>query len=108
MIKLSEVNPAEYNPRTISDKELKKLEVSLEKFGAQRELLINKKTGNLVAVDDFVEDNKYNPELGNRKQRRTERVRLTRLKKKIDKMRATLTKVEKNYYSRLNNIDLKT
>jgi ParB-like chromosome segregation protein Spo0J len=48
-IDLDKVKEAEYNPRQITDEELKKLKESLQKFGCVRPLVINEKTGNLVS-----------------------------------------------------------
>ncbi len=45
---IKELKAAVYNPRKISDKELKKLEDSLEKFGYVEPVIWNKKTGNVV------------------------------------------------------------
>lgn len=41
-IKLSELNPAEYNPRTITKEEFEGLKKSLETFGQQENLIVNK------------------------------------------------------------------
>jgi len=46
--KLSDLKLAPYNPRKISEKELKKLEDSLDKFGYIDPIIWNKKTGNVV------------------------------------------------------------
>lgn len=39
--KLKDINPAKYNPRTISDSSLEKLEASIEKFGLIQPLIVN-------------------------------------------------------------------
>lgn len=41
-IKLSELNPAEYNPRTITEEEFEGLKESLKTFGQQENLIVNK------------------------------------------------------------------
>ena len=41
-IKLSELNPAEYNPRTITAEEFEGLKESLKTFGQQENLIVNK------------------------------------------------------------------
>lgn len=41
-IKLSDLNPAEYNPRTITKEEFEGLKKSLETFGQQENLIVNK------------------------------------------------------------------
>lgn len=41
-LKLSELNPAEYNPRTITKEEFEGLKKSLETFGQQENLIVNK------------------------------------------------------------------
>lgn len=46
--KLSELNPAVYNPRIISDKAKEGLKTSLEKFGLLEDIIWNKRTGNIV------------------------------------------------------------
>ncbi len=48
VIKRSQVNPAPYNPREISEHALKQLEKSLSKFGLAEPLIWNEQTGNLV------------------------------------------------------------
>jgi len=48
-IKLSEVKPSEYNPRTISEKDYNNLKKSVKSFGILRPLVINKRTGNLIS-----------------------------------------------------------
>lgn len=55
IIKLKDVKIAGYNPRKISDSEMEKLKVSLKEFGCVRLLVINKKTGNLVAGHQMLE-----------------------------------------------------
>ncbi len=47
-IKLKDLKPSNYNPRKISDKELLKLEDSMEKFGYVEPIIFNKKTSNIV------------------------------------------------------------
>lgn len=46
--KISDLNPAVYNPRNISDEAMKGLESSLEKFGYVEPIIWNEKTGNVV------------------------------------------------------------
>ena len=48
VMKLSELKPAEYNPRKISDIALEGLENTIEEFGLVQNLVWNKRTGNLV------------------------------------------------------------
>jgi len=45
----NKINPAEYNPRTISKEALKGLKNSIDKFGYVEPIVWNKKTGNLVS-----------------------------------------------------------
>lgn len=45
---LDELNPADYNPRTISDDSRKALKKSIEQFGIVIPILWNKQTGNIV------------------------------------------------------------
>lgn len=47
-VPIREVNPAKYNPRKISDKELTGLKESIKKFGFIDPLVINKRTNTLV------------------------------------------------------------
>ena len=47
--KLSELKEAGYNPRRISPEALKGLQYSLEEFGDLSGIVVNKRTGNLVA-----------------------------------------------------------
>lgn len=47
-MKLSELIPAEYNPRTISDKAFAGLGTSLEHFGMLTPIVWNKRSGNIV------------------------------------------------------------
>lgn len=47
-MKLTKLNPAEYNPREITDEALIGLENSLEEFGLVQNLVWNRRTGNLV------------------------------------------------------------
>lgn len=46
--RLSELVPAVYNPREISDESLKGLTISMEKFGIVQSIVYNKRTGNIV------------------------------------------------------------
>lgn len=46
--KIRDLKPADYNPRKISDAQLKKLEDSLEKFGYIEPIIWNEKTGHIV------------------------------------------------------------
>jgi len=46
--KISELNPAKYNPREISDESLKGLKASLQRFGCVEPIIWNEKTGNVV------------------------------------------------------------
>ena len=45
--KISEINPAKYNPRKITDEELSGLKESLKKFGFVEPLIVNKRTNTL-------------------------------------------------------------
>lgn len=45
--KISEINPAKYNPRQITDQELSGLKESLKKFGFVEPLIVNKRTNTL-------------------------------------------------------------
>ena len=47
-IKLSELNPASYNPRTITNEELKKLEKSITEYGYIEPIIWNNNTKNVV------------------------------------------------------------
>ena len=47
-VKLSELRPASYNPRTISDEALAGLSASIERFGMVQPIVWNKRTGNVV------------------------------------------------------------
>ncbi len=49
MQRLSDLKPASYNPRKISDKALKGLAYSIEEFGDISGITYNKRTGNLVS-----------------------------------------------------------
>lgn len=46
--KISELNPAPYNPRKLSKSEYEKLKKSIEKFGYIEPIIWNKQTGNVV------------------------------------------------------------
>ncbi|PKN95892.1 MAG: DNA modification methylase, partial [Chloroflexi bacterium HGW-Chloroflexi-5] len=48
--KLSDLNAADYNPRTISDKALSGLKYSIDEFGDISGFVFNRRTGNLVAA----------------------------------------------------------
>jgi len=54
-IKLKDVKMAGYNPRKISSDEMEKLKASLKEFGCVRPLLINQKSGALVAGHQMLE-----------------------------------------------------
>lgn len=54
-IKIKDVKVADYNPRKISTGEMEKLKVSLKEFGCVRPLLINQKSGTLVAGHQMLE-----------------------------------------------------
>ena len=47
-VKLSELNPAEYNPRKMSGKARQGLDSSLGRFGVMQPIVWNKRTGNIV------------------------------------------------------------
>lgn len=47
-VKISDINPAKYNPRKITDKELAGLKESLKKFGFVEPLIVNTRTNTLV------------------------------------------------------------
>ena len=45
---VNDLRPADYNPRTITDKARKHLEASIERFGMVQPIVWNKRTGNIV------------------------------------------------------------
>ena len=47
-VKLADLTPAMYNPRTISDEALRGLTCSMEKFGIVQPIVFNKRSGNIV------------------------------------------------------------
>ena len=47
-IKLKDLIPAEYNPRKISDKELKKLQKSIQHYGRVDPIIINLKNNKII------------------------------------------------------------
>ena len=47
-MKVEDLRPADYNPRTISDKAFAGLSESMDKFGLMAHIVWNKKTGNVV------------------------------------------------------------
>ena len=47
-IKIEDLKESSYNPRKITDEQLKKLEDSLDKFGYVEPIIWNKRTGNVV------------------------------------------------------------
>jgi len=47
--KISDLNPADYNPRKISKEELNRLKDSIEKFGYVELIVWNKRTGNVIS-----------------------------------------------------------
>lgn len=47
-VKIKDVHPADWNPREISDKDLKKLDDSIKAFGYVEPIIVNKQTGNIV------------------------------------------------------------
>lgn len=49
VLKMDHINPANYNPRTITDPEKKALGFSMEEFGDISGITWNRKTGNLVS-----------------------------------------------------------
>jgi hypothetical protein len=49
IIKISEVNPAKYNPRLMNNAEFENLKKSLKKYGCVRPLIINKKNKVLIS-----------------------------------------------------------
>lgn len=46
--KVADLTPAKYNPRKISDKQLRMLKKSIEEFGDLSGIVFNRRTGNLV------------------------------------------------------------
>jgi len=44
----SEINPADYNPRKISEENKKKIKASIKKYGLVQPIIVNKTTGNVV------------------------------------------------------------
>jgi len=53
-IKISEVKPSDYNPRTISEKDYNNLKKSVKTFGILRPLIINSTTGNLISGHQLI------------------------------------------------------
>ena len=49
LVPIEKINPAKYNPRTISDEALSGLVASLKKFGFVDPLVVNQRSGNLVS-----------------------------------------------------------
>ncbi|MBI3582389.1 MAG: hypothetical protein HY096_00380 [Nitrospinae bacterium] len=47
-MKLTDIKPAGYNPRIITDEQLERLKKSLQKFGDLSGIVFNRRTGNLV------------------------------------------------------------
>ena len=47
-IEISQLNPAEYNPRDMTDKAREGLSNSIESFGLMQPIIWNKQTGNVV------------------------------------------------------------
>ena len=47
-MKLTDLKPADYNPRTITDEQLERLKKSLQEFGDLSGIVFNRRTGNLV------------------------------------------------------------
>lgn len=47
-MKLSDLNPSEYNPRKISDEQLQRLKKSLAEFGDLSGIVFNRQTGNVI------------------------------------------------------------
>src|ERR1039457_1856925 len=47
-MKLQDLHPATYNPRTISDRAMGGLTNSMERFGVVQPIVWNKRTGNIV------------------------------------------------------------
>lgn len=66
VIKRSEINPADYNPRKLSDEARKKLKANIKANGLIGGLVYNEETKNLVSGHQRLsiadEINKYNPE----------------------------------------------
>ncbi len=48
-MKITDLKPADYNPRRITDKQLKMLKKSLEEFGDLSGFVFNRRTGNLIS-----------------------------------------------------------
>lgn len=49
LISITKINPAKYNPRTISDEALSGLRESIKKFGMPQPLVVNRRSGVLVS-----------------------------------------------------------
>lgn len=70
-ISLVDLNPAEYNPRKISDQELVKLENSINEFGLVDPIIINLKNNKIIGghqryealYNKYTADNNFQPEL---------------------------------------------
>ncbi len=70
-ISLVDLNPAEYNPRKISDQELLKLENSINEFGLVDPIIINLKNNKIIGghqryealYNKYTADNDFQPEL---------------------------------------------
>jgi hypothetical protein len=48
VVKVTDLKPADYNPRSISEKALAGLKTSLDRFGYIQDIIWNRRTGNLV------------------------------------------------------------
>jgi len=70
-IKITDLNPADYNPRKITDKEYLKLEQSINEFGLVDPIIINLKNNRIIGghqryevlFNSYMEDNTLNDEL---------------------------------------------
>lgn len=70
-IKITDIVPADYNPRKISEQEYTKLRNSIETFGLVDPIIINLKNNHIVGghqrydvlLDQYMEDNDFFPEL---------------------------------------------
>lgn len=70
-IKLTDITPADYNPRKISEKEFKKLANSIKEFGIVDPIIINLKNNHIIGghqrfdvlLDKYMEDNSFFEEL---------------------------------------------
>ena len=98
-ISLSKVNVAEYNPRTISEREMESLKESLKKYGCLRPLIINKRTNTLISGHQML---KASQQIGLKKLP----YKIVNLSKQDEKkLNLALNKIQGEWdYSKLNDV----